>query len=185
VLATAAAINADLGMVNQPVQLVPVPNPAGDKVAVVVRPVEGDALGGIVLLTRAGHMVAVTPPGPTFIIGTPAWSPDGNTLAYGAFGGGGGSLSDAATLFLWHVGSKPRPITIPAAAKPGGAAPGGRAGSAAPVWCIWSPDGGSVLCSSDEQGRGSWLVAGASAAKLTAVPAAGFPVAWLASGAGA
>jgi WD40-like Beta Propeller Repeat len=182
VLATAAAINADLGMVNQPVQLVPVPDPAGDKVAVVVRPVSGDTSGGIVVLTRAGHMLAVTPPGPTYIVGSPAWSPDGSTLAYGAYSPEDGS-SLGASLFLWHIGGKPRSITIPAAAKSGFKASGG-AVTALPVWCVWSPDGTSVLCSSDEQGRGSWLVAGTTTAKMTAVPGAGWPVAWLPGGAG-
>ncbi len=181
VLATAAAINSDLGVVDQAVQLVPVPDGAGDKIAVVVRPVSGSGLGGIVVLDRAGQMLAATPPGPTFVPGLPAWSPDGKSLAYVAFGQGGGL---EASLFIWHVGSQPRFIAIPKGASPQAKAAGGRV-LVVPSWCIWSPDGKSVLCSTDPQaGQRSWAVTTITAREMTALPGPGFPVAWLPGGVG-
>lgn len=181
VLATAAAINSDLGIVDQPVQLVPVPDPAGDKVAIVVRPVSGSPLGGIVVLTRTGRMLAATPPGATYIAGQPAWSPDGRSLAYANLANAG--FTGGNELFIWHMGGQPRPIAIPKAAASQGTAPGGGETLAVPDWCVWSPGGTSVLCSDASQGsQGTWVVASTTARRMTAVHSPGFPVAWLPAG---
>jgi WD40-like Beta Propeller Repeat len=167
-LATAAALNSDLGYApSLPASLDPVPSPSGSEVAVAVRP-QGASVTGIVVLSRAGHMLgrALTPVGTQSI---PAWSPSGRSLAYlaGVDGGGGPELR------IWTIG-RSAVVTVPP--------PSGLAGvSRGYGTCIWSPDGTSILCGAGAGGSGSggWAIAKAAGGRMTAVPGPGVPVAWL------
>jgi hypothetical protein len=168
VLATAGALDRALGQSrNNPVQLVPYPDPQGDKVAVVVQPVAGSPDGsGIVVLGRAGRVLAAAAT-PFGVQGVPAWSPSGTEIAYVSTGNTGPAL------FLWTIGRPAAARAFPSAASAASAA-----GSYS--WCVWSPDGRSVLCASTVPGnRGDWVVASSSAGMMLAVRGPGLPLAWL------
>jgi hypothetical protein len=171
VLATAGALDRALGQSrNNPVQLVPYPDPQGDKVAVVVQPVAGSPDGsGIVVLGRAGRVLAAAAT-PFGVQGIPAWSPTGTEIAYVSTGNTGPAL------FLWTIGRPAAARAFPSAAS---AASAGGSYS----WCVWSPDGRSVLCASMVPGnRGDWVVASSSAGMMLAVRGPGLPLAWLPGG---
>ena len=171
VLATAGALERALGQSrNNPVQLVPYPDPQGDKVAVVVQPVAGSPDGsGIVVLGRAGRVLAAAPT-PFGVQGAPAWSPSGTEIAYVSTGNTGPAL------FLWTIGRPAAARAFPSAASAASAA-----GSYS--WCVWSPDGRSVLCASAVPGnRGDWVVASSSGGMMLAVRGPGLPLAWLPGG---
>lgn len=178
VLATAAAINSDLGVVNDPVQLVPLPDPAGDKVAVVVRPVGGKGFGGIVVLNRTGQMLGTTGPLQGAGAGLPSWSPSGSSLAYLRLGGvigSGGRVSTVPVLYIWAIGRQPVPAQYPGnpsvAAGPGHVLTGGS--------CTWSPGGTAVLCVTSASGRDEWAVMSTSSRSVKLFPGPGVPIAWL------
>jgi hypothetical protein len=47
-------------------------------------------------------------------------------------------------------------------------------------WCVWSPDGRSVLCASTAgRDQGNWVVASSTAGIILAVRGPGLPLAWL------
>ncbi len=161
-LATAGSLNRDLGQGrNDPVQLIPYPDPSGDKIAVVVVSAsDSQAGGGIVVLNRAGRVLA-TVATPFGVPGIPAWAPSGASLAYASTGSTGNAL------FIWTVGRPGAPRAIPS-------------GDSTYVWCVWSPDGRSILCDAGaETGPQGWAVGTTSGAAMTMVGGAGRPVAWL------
>jgi hypothetical protein len=184
VLATAAAINSDLGVVDGPVQLIPVPDPAGDKIAVEIRPAAAGGFAGIVVLNRAGQMLGTTGPLPfRGITGLPAWSPSGSSLAYVSPGSAvspGGQVSPVPILHTWTIGEQPTNIAWPSSPSVQGQAGAILTGGS----CFWSPDGTAVLCDfSAPPGKDEWAVTAAShPVKVVAGPA--LPVAWLPGKAG-
>jgi hypothetical protein len=167
-LATAGALNHALGQSrNNLVQLVPYPDRQGDKIAVVVQPIAPSPDGsGIVVLSRAGRMLAAAPT-PFGVQGIPAWSPSGAALAYASTGSAGPAV------VLWTIGQSATAITLPPTPSASGSY----------GWCVWSPDGGSVICAStDAAAQGDWVVASGSTGVKAAVRGPGLPVAWLPGG---
>ena len=157
VLATAGALNRDLGQApGLPVSLAAYPSPSGAEVAVTIRPAAGGT-AGVVVLSRAGRLLGrvIAPIGGQSV---PTWSPSGRSLAFPTGGGAGPQLR------IWMIGR-------PAAAS-GLPARGGSYG-----WCVWSPDGMSILCVAAD-GRG-WVIASAAGGRVVAVRGPGFPLAWL------
>jgi hypothetical protein len=168
VLATAGSLNRDLRQSpDQPVQLIPYPDPSGEKVAVVVQPVSGSEDGaGIVVLNRAGRVVA-TIATPFGVDGLPAWSPSGASLAYASTGNAGRAL------FIWAVGGRNATRSFPS-------------GGDIYTLCVWSPDGRSILCTATAApdqggttGPAGWAVLSTSTGVIATVPGAGRPIAWL------
>jgi WD40-like Beta Propeller Repeat len=168
VLATAGSIDRDLGQSpDQSVQLIPYPDPSGDKVAVVVQPVSGSEDGaGIVVLNRTGRVVA-TAATPFGIDGLPAWSPSGASLAYASTGNAGRAL------FIWTVGGHDATRSF---------------ASDGDIYslCVWSPDGRSILCTATAApdaggpaGPAGWAVLSTSTGVIATVRGAGQPIAWL------
>jgi WD40-like Beta Propeller Repeat len=161
-LATAATLNHDLGQSQHlPVELIPYPDQSGGKVAVVVQPAAGSQQAGIVVLNRAGRVVG-TVPARLGVEGTPAWAPSGGSLAYSSNGSNGPELR------VWKIGGQivTRPLPV---------------GDSSYSWCIWSPNGASILCAAPGGGTGSqnWAVTGAAGGAMAGVRGPGFPVTWL------
>jgi WD40 repeat protein len=162
VLATAAALNRDIGQGQQlPVQLMPYPNPSGDKIAVVVEPASGSQKGGIVVLNRTGDLIGAVSSS-LAVQGAPAWSPSGRTLAYVSSGSSGPSLR------LWTIGGPTVSQSFPAT-------------GAGYNWCIWSPDGAAVLCGVYGSSTPSqdWAIGRATGGAMASVHGPGLPIAWL------
>jgi WD40-like Beta Propeller Repeat len=165
VLATAASLNRHLGQSpDQPVQLIPYPDPAGDKIAVVVQPVSGSEDGaGIVVLDRAGRVIA-TAATPFGVQGLPAWSPSGASLAYASTGNSGPAL------FIWTVGGRAAIRSFPSGGEVYGQ-------------CVWSPDGRSILCLASagpgQPGSPGWAVLSTSTGVIATERGNGRPIAWL------
>jgi hypothetical protein len=174
VVATAAAINSDLGVVNEPIALLPFPDPAGDKILVTVQPASQGAFGGLVLLNRSGQPLGATAPSQTGgFIGEPGWSPSGRAVAYVDYGAvveSSGQVTTGTRLVIWPAGGQPTRISFGNSSSQGPSG-GGR--------CVWSPGGSAVLCSSAEQTGPEWVVAKPGARSVTVVPGPGQPVAWL------
>ena len=113
-LAAAGELSHDVGLPRRlAVSLAVYPSPSGASAAVTVRPAGGGPDGGIVILTRAGRMVAALPvrrgAGPD--LSAPFWSPSAKSLAYLST-----SRSGAAQLSIWATAgrscpaiSRPRP----------------------------------------------------------------------------
>jgi hypothetical protein len=162
VLATAAALNHDAGQSQPlPVQLIPYPDPSGDKIAVVVEPASGSQQAGIVVLSRTGRLIGAVN-GSLAVQGVPAWSPSGRTLAYVSSGSGGLALR------VWTVGGATLTRSLPAT-------------GAGDDWCVWSPDGASVLCGDSASSTPSqdWAIARATGGAMASVRGPGLPIAWL------
>lgn len=177
VLATSAALETDLGASPAgPVALVPLPDPSGDKIAVVIRPVSPKARGGIVVLNRAGQKIADSGLMNAGIPGTPAWSADGQSLAWLGLtlhARPGGQAAEQATPVIWHLGSAPQVISGHAA----------QALTTTASQCVWSPAGTAVACSfATPASKNLWAVTRVTARAMTTVPAPGMPLAWLPAG---
>ena len=168
VLATAGVLNRALGQSrNNPVQLIPHPDPQGDKIAVVVQPIAASPDGsGIVVLSRAGRVLAAAPT-PFGVQGIPAWSPSGAELVYASTG------STGPALFFWTLGRPSVARAVPPAASFSDT-------SDSYGWCVWSPDGRSVLCASTAgANQGNWVAASSTTGLILAVRGPGLPLAWL------
>jgi hypothetical protein len=159
-LATAAALNRALDQDPRlPVALTPFPSPSGSEIAVTVQPRDGGSTSGIVVLSRAGRVLGrvLTPEGPTGS-GAVSWSPSGASLAFTAVGPGGPDLS------IWTVGGL-RTQPLPAGARYS--------------YCVWSPDGKSILCAGRQGQRQRWIIASTAGGAMAQEAGPGFPVAWL------
>jgi hypothetical protein len=160
VLATAAAINRALGQDPRlAVGLTPYPNPSGTQIAVTVQAQSGGGTSGVVILNRAGRVVGTvaTPKGPAGADAV-SWSPAGTALAFISAGPAGAVLS------VWSHGQL-RTVPLPASAKDN--------------YCLWSPDGKTLLCTGGQEGAQHWLFANVSRGALTTGTGPGLPVAWL------
>jgi hypothetical protein len=159
-LATAAALNHDLGQSRHlPVALIPYPDQSGDKIAVIVQPTAGSQQAGMVMLTRAGRVLGAVP-ARLGVEGTPAWAPSGRSLAYASNGRNGPALR------IWKIGGQvaTRPFPV----------------SSGYHWCLWSPDGASILCTAPgNAGSQRWAITRAAGGAMAGVRGPGFPVAWL------
>lgn len=163
VLATVADLERDLGQkASEPGELVPYPSPSGDAVAITVMPDTGARNPGLVILSRSGRVFGTVPATRGPVAGKPlAWSPSGAALAYVGAGRGGPSLD------VWtRNGNRVRSYPFPSST----------AGTYR--FCLWSPDGQSVLCAADHPGP-QWLVATMPGHSMTALHGPGTPVAWL------
>jgi hypothetical protein len=156
VLATADVIDQDVSLApGVAVNLTPLPDPAGDKVAIVVVPVDGGEAG----------LVTVGPSlGPS--AGPPAWSPNGDQLAYAT---GGYATGGNDVLVVWPLGQAAQAHVM--------ATSGGQPGP-----CLWSPDASAILCSTADRSNGKptgWIIAPAGNAPLVTVSSSAQPLAWI------
>jgi len=140
------------------------PSPGGDKLAVVLDPPGGgDSNAPMVVVDRTGRPLGTVAAdqGPREYQ-TPAWSPDGTSLAYTTFGPRG------AALVVWTVGRTPQVRVTP---DPGDDFSG----------CLWSPPGTEILCA-NVFGVGqstAWILGASRRGLLYVARAPGMPVAWL------
>jgi len=166
-LATAAQLDADLHQAaDQPTSLAVFPDPTGNKIAVVVNPLDaGNSDAGIVVLDRGGRVLGVDQPALGPVQETqPAWSPDGKSLAYYMFGEKGGEIG------VWKVGGRVFVRTAP-----------DRGDSF--LTCVWSPDGRDILCPAffgTTNQSTLWVLGSSTRGPLVEVPAPGVPEAWVA-----
>jgi hypothetical protein len=124
----------------------------------------GNSDAGLVVLDRTGRVLAAIPPsqGPVQN-STPAWSPDGEALAYYMFGERGAEIG------VWHLGGH---VDARPAPDPGDSF----------LTCLWSPGGSDILCPASQGATDEsslWLIGAARGGPLVQVPAPGLPEAWL------
>jgi hypothetical protein len=170
VLATAAQIDTDLGQSAEDTGTISLlADPTGTRLAVlVVSDGPGSGAGGIVVLSRTGDVLgAVRVAGDG--VGTPAWSPDGSSLVYGA------ATSGRPAVTLWRIGAAPTTRSAPASPLP--------IGDNVIDRCLWSITGDGYLCASAESvdNRAEWLVA-RPGGPLISEEGPPMPLAWLAAG---
>lgn len=162
-LGTAARLNGDVHLpASTPAYLFPVPDPAGDKIAIVVQPQISGRAAGVVVVSRSGReLYAAGDLGK----GVSAWwSPSGDSLAMAA------ELPHGSALHLWTGGASTSVQQFPGQADYG--------------TCSWSPDGAWILCAADgPHATGEqWVVASAAGKPMIITKGPGFPVTWLATG---
>ncbi len=161
VLATAASLAGALSFdPKQPVSFALYPDGAGDKLAILVVPIEGRHPLGIAVVDRAGRLLGTQ----AAELGSPSWSPDGTSLAVPTAGATGAEVD------VWNVqtGSFDTWQYVDSAQSPGR--------------CVWSADGSWLLCPTFPDrttGRGHWdLVLPASGAAAS-VESPGLPLVWI------
>jgi hypothetical protein len=165
VLARADGVVHDLGeKAGTHVVLSIIPDPEGDKIAVVVVPDGGPAApAGIVVLSRNGGVLGSVRVADG--VGRPAWSPGGTSLVYDA------STPRQAALAVWRIGH--RPVVHVARSVAGTAGGFGD--------CLWAVNGDGFLCadSSSSEARVPWLIGRPGHASLRRVFGPSLPFAWL------
>lgn len=162
-LATAAQLNGDVRLgAGTPTSFFPYPSPSGALVAVAVQPDVQEGVsalaGGLVVLTRTGHVVASFPGA-----GAPAWSPSGTSLAFAS------GSKDGSVLHIWTTPGHLSSQAFPASA--------GNPYSD----CIWSPSGAWILCAAygpHDNGQ-DWAVASAAGGPMVVTRGPGLPITWL------
>lgn len=166
-LITASQAAAAVGMdPSLPVVLYPVPDPAGDTVAIGVSPSDGGFSEGVVVVGRSGDVqgdirAGIGPTPDSYI----SWSHDGTTLA---FVGDTNGLEIATWTYERGLSVATTPRGDPGAGR-----------------CTWSTTGSSLLCSAAaaSPARYEWYFSGAPVGPLVAVKAVpGYALAWLPSG---
>jgi hypothetical protein len=157
-LATVAQLDRDVHLPSgAQAALLPIADPAGDKIAVAVQPTSAASRPGVVVLTRTGHVIQTFSELSGLIV--PVWSPSGKSLAFAAGGA-------KAQLYLWGGGSRTERVRLPA----------GEYAS-----CVWSPDSAWILCpaqGSSANGH-TWLLASSDGSTTVHTSGPGFPIAWL------
>jgi hypothetical protein len=159
-LGTAARLNADVHLpASTPAYLFPVPDPAGDKIAIIVQPQVGRRSGGVVVVSRTGRELYAASGLGRYVYAV--WSPSGQSLAMPA------QVAHGSVLHIWTAGGSTSAQQFP--------------GTAAYGNCSWSPDGAWILCaaggphSTGEQ----WVVASAAGHPMIVTKGPGYPVTWL------
>jgi hypothetical protein len=166
VLATSGQLNVDLGQNrDQPAALTVFPDRAGDKIAVEVNPIDvGNSDAGLVVLDRSGQVLAAVPPSSGPVQNSqPAWSPDGQSLAYYMFGERGAEIG------IWHLAGH---VSARLAPDPGDSF----------LTCLWSPGGSDILCPASQGATDEsslWVLGAAKGGPLVDVPAPGLPEIWM------
>ena len=162
-LGTAAQFNADAGLPASTADyLFPVPDPAGDKIAVEVEPQSGRLPSGVVVVSRSGHkLFALGRAG--HYVGV-SWSLSGRSLAMPA------QVAHGSVLHIWNASGSTSAQPFP-----------GRADYAG---CSWSPDAAWILCevSGPHASGEQWAVASASGGPMVVTKGPGYPLAWLPAG---
>jgi hypothetical protein len=161
-LGTAAQFNADAGLpAKTPDYLFPVPDPAGDKIAVVVDPQTGRLPSGVVVVSRSGHKLFALGRAGRYV--GASWSLSGRSLAMPAQGAHG------SVLHIWNASGSTSAQPFP-----------GRADYAG---CSWSPDGAWILCevSGPHASGEQWAVASAAGGPMVVTKGPGYPITWLPS----
>jgi WD40 repeat protein len=178
-IVTAAELTGALGWPpGTPVLLTVYPSPSGSRLALSVA-AEHSARSGMVVITRAGRIVADRPlPADTIQV---RWSPDGQQIAFGQASFGRASFGQASgngpsSVTVWTVGTASRTIVLP-----------GRHD----LYCtqlLWSPDGSQLIYAAQVTSRGltqaddlqhGWTVIDLRSGRVHDVIAPGQPAAWL------
>ena len=139
------------------------PDPAGDKIAVVLNPITPTQSNvPLVVLDRDGRVLSTTPAGfgPIWQ-GQPSWSPDGRLLSYPTHAG--------TTTAVAVVSSHGEPITHPAAG------PDTQFGG-----CLWSPTDAAAVCLARRGTQDEWAFLFPQRKDLITAPTRGNPLMWLA-----
>jgi hypothetical protein len=159
-LGTAARLNADVHLpASTPTYLFPVPDPAGDKIAIVVQPQVTGRAAGVVVVSRTGRELYAAGDLGKYVAAL--WSPSGQSLALPA------QLPHGSALHIWTVSGHTSVQQFPGHADYGS--------------CSWSPDAAWILCaaggphSTGEQ----WVVASAAGKPMIVTKGPGYPVSWL------
>jgi hypothetical protein len=176
VLAGADQLAEDLGEKPGTAILSVLPDPQGDRIAVLVVPAGAQPQrAGIVVLSRNGRLLGVTrltDQGG----GPPAWSPNGRSLVYDA------STPAHAAVAVWRMGRKPSVRNLPPP-KPTAAAavPPAPATFTGLGRCLWAVAGTGFLCSDSQIGETStvWLIGRTGGGSLVRVVGPSVPLAWL------
>jgi hypothetical protein len=145
-----------------PIQIVAVPSPSGQLLALEVTPASFDPpWKGVVVVDRHGSILGTA----AGLNGTVSWSPDSQRLAYLQIAAGHLDIA------IWTMGHQPElhqgPITV--------------VGS--PVTCVWAPTGRAVLCAlngSHTHRSATWLVAQRHRFHVATYTGPFLPLAWLA-----
>jgi hypothetical protein len=160
-LGTAVRLNADVHLpAGTPTYLYPVPDPAGDKIAVIVQPQIGRRSGGVVVVSRTGRELYAASGLGRYVFAL-SWSPSGLSLAMPA------RAAHGSTLHIWTAGRGTSVQQFPGHADYG--------------YCSWSPDGAWILCAAGgPHATGEqWVVASAAGQPMIVTKGPGFPVTWL------
>jgi hypothetical protein len=164
-LAAAARLNADVHLpASTPDYLFPAPDPAGDKIAIVVQPQVTGRAAGVVVVSRSGRVLYAAASLGKFVSAT--WSPSGQSLAMPA------QLPHGSALHIWAGGAGTSVQQFPGHADYGS--------------CSWSPDGAWILCAAGgPHATGEqWVVASATGKPMIVTTGPGYPVSWLGIGPG-
>jgi hypothetical protein len=161
-LGTAAQLNADVHLpAGALTNFQPQPDPASDKIAIVVQP-DGRGSAGVVVVTRTGRELYTL--GGLGSYASASWSPSGRSLAIAAPGPHG------SVLHIWNASASTSVQPFPGQADYGD--------------CVWSPDGAWILCAvTGQHSNGEqWVVASARGGPMVVTNGPGYPVSWLGSG---
>jgi hypothetical protein len=165
VLGTAAQLYQDVHLpAGTLANFFPSPDPAGDKIAIVVQPLNASVPAGVVVVTRSGRVVYAVGGAGRFVSVSVSWSQSGQSLAIAGQG------PHESVLRIWTAGGSPSVQPFP--------------GHAAYTDCVWSPDGAWILCAlAGQHSNGEqWVVAAASGGPMAVTKGPGFPLSWLGNG---